>query len=128
MCVHLFADKYSLEDTEKLLQIWIKMSANPECVAALLDGLAFCRESAGASGGVTSVTCLRALLEKAQQKEACLLEKSISTLLHSLAQVKLFSTSFLRSMRSYRHEHVISLHYRPAFSSCVCVGQEMWTY
>ena len=63
------------------------MSANAECVAALLDGLAFSRESAGASGGVTSVSCLQALLEKAQQKEACLLEKSISTLLHSLAQV-----------------------------------------
>lgn len=82
------SDKYSLEDTEKLLQIWIKMSANAECVAPLLDGLAFSRESTGASGSATSVSCLRALLDKAQQREACLLEKSISTLLHSLAQVE----------------------------------------
>ena len=60
--------------------MWIKLGANPECVAALLDGLAFCRD------GVTN--CLQALLEKAQQTEACLLEKSISTLLHTLVQVR----------------------------------------
>ena len=63
--------------------MWLKLATNPECVSALLDGLAFCRD------GMT--TCLHVLLEKAQQTEACLLEKTISTLLHTLAQVHVFA-------------------------------------
>ena len=76
----MLADKFSLEETEKCLHMWIKLATNPECVSPLLDGLACCRD------GMT--TCLQVLLEKAQQTEACLLEKAISTLLHTLAQVR----------------------------------------